>query len=112
MSAQQTGKGREKDMVEKKSQRFELSNLVRFGYMPSPAEIIRDELDARGWSLADFAGYLGWSLDAVMIFLNDESSITGETALKLGDIFGTSTDFWQTLDDQYQGWKKDRSNSK
>jgi plasmid maintenance system antidote protein VapI len=109
VAAQQTGKGRKNDMAEKKLQRFELKDCIRSGYVPSPAEVIQDELATRGWSLAGFAARIEWDQAGAKVFLQSWLPIKDETAEKLGQVFGTSPDFWQNLDCQYQTWKNERT---
>lgn len=75
-----------------------------FGYVPSPGEIIRDEVDARGWVQQDLANIMGRPLQAINEIINAKKEITTETAIELGAAFGTSADLWMNLEKDYRLW--------
>lgn len=64
--------------------------------MLEPAEVfpageyLRDELDERCWSVAEFAGMLAWPIQVVSEILNGKQEITTDTSLAIGDALGTS----------------------
>lgn len=78
---------------------------------PSPAEAfpvgqyLRDELEARGWSVADFAAILGRPSQAVSEILNGHKEITRETATEIASATGTSAETWLRLQDAYFLWR-------
>jgi addiction module HigA family antidote len=67
-----------------------------------PGEILRteflEELEITPYALARDAGIDKGNLSRI---LNGKSSITAETALRLGEFFGTSPDSWINLQAQY-----------
>ena len=69
----------------------------------TPGEILRDELDARGWSTARFAETLGRTVEATSALLEDRTEITPEFADDIGRSFGTGPQLWLNLQDNYRG---------
>jgi HTH-type transcriptional regulator/antitoxin HigA len=63
----------------------------------SPGEYLRDELSARGWTEKEFAGILGRPVQAVSEILNGRKQIVPETAVAIGEAFGTSAEVWMNL---------------
>ncbi len=76
----------------------ELKPFINIG----PGIVIKDELEALGWSQDDLARIMGMSLKAVNEILNDKVAITVETARLLGKAFGTSAEIWINLDTAYR----------
>ena len=68
----------------------------------SPGEILRDELDARGWSYSEFAEILDRPVQAVSEILNDHKEITTDTALEIGSALGTGPELWLNLQTNYR----------
>lgn len=68
----------------------------------APGEILRDELDARGWSEVEFAEILGRPTQAISEILNGKKEITPETAVAFGDALGTSAELWLNLQSAYR----------
>jgi len=68
----------------------------------SPGEILRDELDARGWSAAEFAQIIGRPPQAISEILNGHKEITTETAVELASALGTSANLWLNLQTNYR----------
>ncbi|MBI2767254.1 MAG: HigA family addiction module antidote protein [Chloroflexi bacterium] len=68
----------------------------------SPGEILRTEIEERGWTQADLADILGMSLTGVGEILNGKRGITAETARGLSDALGTSAESWLNLDARYR----------
>lgn len=64
-------------------------------------EILADELDARGWTQADFAEVLGRSTQFVSEIISGKKEITRESASQIGAALGTSAEFWLNLQDSY-----------
>lgn len=70
-----------------------------------PGEFLRDELEARGWTQAEFAEILGRPLRTVNEILTGKRGITPQTAKELGAALGTSAEFWLNLEAAYQLWR-------
>jgi HTH-type transcriptional regulator/antitoxin HigA len=70
-----------------------------------PGEIIREELEERGWNQLDLAEILGRPLTLVNEILTGKRAITPETAKGLGDAFGVDAQFFLNLESAYQLWK-------
>lgn len=67
-----------------------------------PGEYLRDELEARAWSVTDFAQILGRPVQAVSEILNNRKEITPETAAEIGAALGTSPEVWLGLQNAYR----------
>ena len=67
-----------------------------------PGELIREEMEARGWSQQDLANVMGTSQVTVCQLLSAKRSVTLETAQALAAAFGTSAELWLNLDAQYR----------
>jgi addiction module HigA family antidote len=66
-----------------------------------PGRILRGELDARGLSANRFALYLRVPSGRIVKILNGQRGITPDTALRLGQYFGTGARIWINLQAQY-----------
>lgn len=69
-------------------------------------ELLADELDARGWTQADFAEILGRPAQFVSEILSGKKEITRESASQIGAALGTSAEFWLNLQDSYFLWRQ------
>lgn len=67
----------------------------------SPADFIREELEARGWSQSDLAAASGLGLQTLGAIMAGRR-ITGIVAMCLGQAFGTSAELWTNLDAQWR----------
>lgn len=67
-----------------------------------PGEILREELDARGWTQGDFAEITGKPIQAINEIITGKKAITPETALLLSEAIGTSPEFWLNLESAYR----------
>lgn len=67
-----------------------------------PGEFLKEELDARGWSQADFAEIMGRPPATVSDLILGKRSISPEIARGLAAALGTSAEFWMNLDTAYQ----------
>jgi HTH-type transcriptional regulator/antitoxin HigA len=67
-----------------------------------PGDYLRDELVERGWSETEFADILGRPVQAVSEILNGKKEITADTAIALGEAFGTSPELWLNLQAAYR----------
>lgn len=64
-------------------------------------ELLADELDARGWMLADLARALDVSEAFAARLLSGDQPLTIELAAQLGKAMGTSAEFWLNLQALY-----------
>lgn len=66
----------------------------------SPKEIIREEIDARGWSMDRLVIEAGWTATLAREVLGGRK-ITRLVAIGLAQAFGTSEDLWVNLQRAY-----------
>ena len=64
-------------------------------------ELLGGELEARGWSQADFAAVLGRPTQFVSEIVTGKKEITRESAAQIGAALSQSAEFWLKLQDQY-----------
>lgn len=69
-------------------------------------ELLAEELEARGWSQADFAEVLGRPAQFVSEVISGKKEITRESAAQIAVALGTSAEFWLNLQDSYLLWKQ------
>src|ERR1700693_4958707 len=74
-----------------------------------PGEILREELEERGWNQLDLADILGRPLTLVNEILTGKRAISPETAKGLGDAFRVDPQFFLNLESAYQLWKVQRT---
>jgi HTH-type transcriptional regulator/antitoxin HigA len=67
-----------------------------------PGEFLREELDARGWSQQELADILGRPPRLISEIIAGKRAITPETAKGLAEAFGTSAEYWMSLESQFQ----------
>ena len=70
-----------------------------------PGQFIRGELEARGWSQEKLAAKMGRPYQTVNGIVNGHKMITADTAIDLGNAFGTSAILWLNLEAAYQLYK-------
>ena len=68
----------------------------------APGEILKDELDARGWTQSDLHEILGRPIQTINEIISGKKAITPETAVELSRAFGTSAEFWLNLESAYR----------
>jgi addiction module HigA family antidote len=66
-----------------------------------PGVFLHDELEAAGLSARKFAGHIGLPHNAITSIMNGERSITAQMALRLGQAFGTTPEYWLGLQNLY-----------
>ena len=64
-------------------------------------QILGAEIEARGWTQADFAAVLGRPTQFVSEIVTGKKEITRESAAQIGAALGTSPEFWLKLQDAY-----------
>jgi HTH-type transcriptional regulator/antitoxin HigA len=67
-----------------------------------PGRILKQELEARGWTQRDLAAILGRPEQAISEIITGSKQITPETSVELGQAFGTSPEFWHNLEANYR----------
>src|SRR5262245_21864125 len=67
-----------------------------------PGDILKEELEARGWSQVEFAEILGMSPRLVSEIISAKRAITPATARAIGGAFGTTAQVWLNLEAAYQ----------
>jgi antitoxin HigA-1 len=67
-----------------------------------PGEILADELQALGMSAAELARTLHVPTNRITQILNGQRAITADTALRLGQWFGTGPELWLNLQKVYE----------
>ena len=65
-------------------------------------EVLADELAELGVSATALSRALDVPTNRITQIINGQRAITAETALRLGQWFGTSADFWLNLQKQYE----------
>ncbi len=68
----------------------------------SPGEHIREELEARGWTVTYFAHLMGRSKDTIRELLFGKARIDSVMAQDLANVFGTSAELWLNLERAYR----------
>jgi HTH-type transcriptional regulator/antitoxin HigA len=64
-------------------------------------ELLGEELEARGWSQADFAAVLDRPTQFVSEIVTGKKEITRESAAQIGAALSQSAEYWLKLQDQY-----------
>src|SRR5690554_4184138 len=70
--------------------------------VPSPGQILNTELEARGWTQGDLAAIMNRPVQALSEMIHGKKQVTPETAIELGEAFGTSAEFWLNLESNYR----------
>ena len=66
-----------------------------------PGEILREEMEELGLSANALAKALNVPANRITAILNEQRSITGDTALRLAKYFDTTPEFWMNLQTAY-----------
>ena len=77
-------------------------NLLTPAYTPSPGEILKMELEARGWRQSEFAVIIGKPAQAISELIHARKQLTPETALRIASALGTSPQLWSSLEADYR----------
>ena len=67
-----------------------------------PGEFIQEELDARGWMQEDLARIVGCTVARINEIIKGKRGISDETAVALGEAFGTGAEYWMRLEGTYR----------
>ena len=66
-----------------------------------PGEILKEELGELNLSANALAKALDVPANRITAILNEQRGITADTALRLAKFFGTTPDFWMSLQSSY-----------
>ena len=67
-----------------------------------PGEYLRDELEARGLSLAEFAAAIGREPESLSRLILGKAQLTADIALRLEDALGLDARYWLNLESTYR----------
>lgn len=79
-----------------------MAQELRPARLTPPGRILKQELEARGWTQRDLAAILGRPEQMVSEIINGAKQITPETSVELAQAFGTSPEFWHNLEANYR----------
>jgi len=68
---------------------------------PHPGQGLKDEIEALGLSVAQFAKALGVTRQQLYRLINGDCGVTPEMAMRLELVVGGSADFWLSLQMNY-----------
>lgn len=74
----------------------------KFGDPIHPGEILADELEEIGMTAATLAEKLDVPKNRLYQIVNEQRSITVDTAMRLSIFFGTTAEFWLNLQKSYE----------
>ena len=69
-----------------------------------PGEHLKDELEARGGNVVEFAERTQITVWYIQRLIDEQEDIKPWMAKRIGDAFGTSTEIWLNLDQAYKEW--------
>jgi len=67
-----------------------------------PGDLVKEELEERGWTQEDLAEILGRTTAAINEIITGKRGLTVETAKGLGEAFGTGAQFWLNMESAYR----------
>jgi len=67
-----------------------------------PGEILAEELDVLNLSATDLANQINVPADYITQLITGESNLTADLALRLGQYFNTTAEFWMNLQKTYE----------
>ena len=70
-----------------------------------PGEYIKDEIEARGWTLHDLTSVLGGSEPDLRALIDGQLAMTTQTAEELAAAFETSVEVWLNLETRWRLWR-------
>jgi len=74
-----------------------------------PGELLKDEIDERGWTQEEFARIIGKAPGLVSDIVNAKREITPEIAIRIGAALGTTAQLWVNLDTSYRLYQLSRT---
>lgn len=72
-------------------------------------EMLADELEARGWTQAEFAEILSRPAQFVSEIISGKKEITRESATQIAAALGTSPEMWLAMQDRYYLWRQSQN---
>ena len=76
---------------------------VQSGMPPvHPGEMLAEELDELGLSANALAGHLAVPTNRITAIVKGQRGVTADTALRLARYFGTTPEFWMSLQQTYE----------
>ena len=76
---------------------------VQSGMPPvHPGEMLADELHELGLSANALAGHLAVPTNRITAIVKGQRGVTADTALRLARYFGTTPEFWMSLQQTYE----------
>lgn len=75
-------------------------------YVPPPADAIKMELEARAWSIHDFAQHSQLSEKELDDILAAKQALDALSAKKIARAFGSSSQLWLGLEENYQAYRQ------
>lgn len=82
-----------------------MPDTMRPARVVPPGDILKTELESRGWTQKELAEIMKWPPQAISELLSGEKRITAEIAFELARTLGTTTELWLNLESQFQRWK-------
>lgn len=77
-----------------------------------PGDLIKEELEARGWTQEDLAEILGRTPTSINEIITGKRGITVDSAKGIAEAFGTSAQFWLNMESAYRlSLEKDKPES-
>ena len=67
-----------------------------------PGEILKEELDSRGWTQGDFAEITAKPLQTINTIISGKRAITPDTAVLFSRALKTSPEFWLNLESAFR----------
>jgi antitoxin HigA-1 len=67
-----------------------------------PGAFLRDELEALDMSARKFGDHIGVPHNAVTAIMNGQRAVTAQMAIRLGQAFGTTPQYWLNLQTIYE----------
>jgi HTH-type transcriptional regulator/antitoxin HigA len=77
-----------------------------------PGEILKDELEARGWTQDVLAEITNIPAPVISNIMNGKRAISVDIASSLAAAFGTTAQFWMNLETSYQLWMETKADAK
>lgn len=72
---------------------------------PPVGQILREQLEQRGWNQSMLGEYMGRSMQYVNMLVNGRKSLTVQAATELAAAFGNTAGFWLAAQDSHRLWE-------
>lgn len=74
-----------------------------------PGEYLHDEIEARGWTITQFAEIIARPTQAISEIINGKKEVTVQTAMQIAAATDTEAATWLAMQDTYRLWKESRT---